>query len=340
MCLVESLIIPDDSAGEEILTAPNGRSFRPGRFETPNLSELRLRLSEQSLSSSSATLEVRNIVSDVRACLVQPEAALSVVQVASQFNCLEFVHRGVTPEFGVYCYQFDKTQGPACALACAASTVWRNYFLPLGQGGQRGQRADQQLNCLEDVQAILGKYLLEVTNGYTSSIDIGRLDAVVRAMSETDRDSLRAALRIGIQWNAEVTLPRVEYKKNPTTGRWENLEFQCGPITQAFCSALSVPFAEKASWASIAQVILEAAYEATLLVAAINARRGGSPDVYLTLLGGGAFGNEPDWIEAAIRRALKLFRHEPLRVFIVHFNERTPWMGNYRKLVEDWSSET
>jgi hypothetical protein len=34
------------------------------------------------------------------------------------------------PEHGVTVYAGDPTQGPACALACAAGSVYRNYFCP------------------------------------------------------------------------------------------------------------------------------------------------------------------------------------------------------------------
>jgi hypothetical protein len=34
------------------------------------------------------------------------------------------------PEDGVTAYAADPTQGPACALACAAGSVYRNYFCP------------------------------------------------------------------------------------------------------------------------------------------------------------------------------------------------------------------
>jgi hypothetical protein len=34
------------------------------------------------------------------------------------------------PEDGVTMYAADPTQGPACALACAAGSVYRNYFCP------------------------------------------------------------------------------------------------------------------------------------------------------------------------------------------------------------------
>ncbi|HRZ52796.1 MAG TPA: hypothetical protein P5284_06440, partial [Candidatus Contendobacter sp.] len=51
-------------------------------------------------------------------------------------------------------------------------------------------------------------------------------------------------------------------------------------------------------------LVLEAAYEATLLAGILNARRGVSNRVLLTRLGGGAFGNDPTWINDAINRAL------------------------------------
>jgi hypothetical protein len=41
-------------------------------------------------------------------------------------------------------------------------------------------------------------------------------------------------------------------------------------------------------------------------VAALNAQRGASNVVLLTRLGGGAFGNDDRWIDAAMRRALEM----------------------------------
>jgi hypothetical protein len=61
-----------------------------------------------------------------------------------------------------------------------------------------------------------------------------------------------------------------------------------------------------AHWKPFASLVLEAAYEATMLAAVLNKQRGASNVVLLTLLGGGAFGNEAEWINAAIRRALAM----------------------------------
>lgn len=83
----------------------------------------------------------------------------SVFQVASQFNCLEMVGPGERPEDGITQYFLDKTQGPgssascihafyaasiadfahrktACAMACPAATLFRNYFCPVKRCAQ------------------------------------------------------------------------------------------------------------------------------------------------------------------------------------------------------------
>jgi hypothetical protein len=46
-------------------------------------------------------------------------------------------------------------------------------------------------------------------------------------------------------------------------------------------------------------------YEATFWAAVSNAHRFSSRILFLTQVGGGAFGNEPQWIHDAMRRALK-----------------------------------
>jgi len=65
--------------------------------------------------------------------------------------------------------------------------------------------------------------------------------------------------------------------------------------------------------------VLEAAYEATLLKVAIAAARGGSNVVLLTLVGGGAFGNDSQWIFQAIRRAVAVCALVEMDVRIVSY---------------------
>jgi hypothetical protein len=46
--------------------------------------------------------------------------------------------------------------------------------------------------------------------------------------------------------------------------------------------------------------------------------------LFLTLLGGGAFGNEIDWILGGIQRALNLYKHVDLDVAIVSYGSSNP----------------
>lgn len=94
-------------------------------------------------------------------------------------------------------------------------------------------------------------------------------------------------------------------------------------VSQAFCSALPVAYGRvpQQHWAAFAQLVLDAAYDATMLEAISNARRGASNIVFLTLLGGGAFGNAPEWIHAAIRRAVQKVRYFDLDVRLVIYGQ-------------------
>jgi hypothetical protein len=116
----------------------------------------------------------------------------------------------------------------------------------------------------------------------------------------------RTELRIGLLSDAEVT---------EAVGPDRLL------VSQAFCSALPVAYSDISpdSWGPFAQLVLDAAYEATLCAAVLNARRGASHVVFLTLLGGGAFGNHTNWILSAIQRALGLTRHYDLDVRLVSY---------------------
>ena len=81
-----------------------------------------------------------------------------------------------------------------------------------------------------------------------------------------------------------------------------------------FGSGCSVAYADgsKAAWAPFASLVLEGSYEATMWAALEAAVRHngqqGSRRVFLTLLGGGVFGNSISWIAHAMRLAFDRFR--------------------------------
>ena len=99
--------------------------------------------------------------------------------------------------------------------------------------------------------------------------------------------AVHRALRVGVHWDTEVARSR----KAPAEPRHH--------VCQVFSSAVPVAYAKSttsANWATFATAILRATYEATLLVGAILARqRGQRVTVYLTSVGGGAFGNRSLW---------------------------------------------
>lgn len=121
-------------------------------------------------------------------------------------------------------------------------------------------------------------------------------------MSDSDRDALGQNLRIGVHRDTQVTLAQCQHT-----------------VSQAYCSALPVAYCSHRTqlWEPFARLILDAAYEATFCAAILNSLRTGNRRVFLTLLGGGAFGNESDWIFAALERSLTRFASVNLDLAIV-----------------------
>jgi hypothetical protein len=289
----------------------NGKSYSIGELELVPLQTLRARV----ISSDRPTgqLKVSLVRGDVRKMHQLPENAGALFQVASQFNLLEMVGPTVTPEDGVTRYKDDPTQGPACAIAAGAATIYRNYFAPVA--GSHGQREKRQLDGLADLGADLSadlnqpvEMLWKMQNGYALCSRDG-LDAIARhlgAVPNEQLDVLRGKLNIAIHRDIEVT----DATREPRP-----------LVSQAFCSALPVRYTTvpASHWKPFASLVLEGAYEATMWAAALNAWRGASNVVLLTSLGGGAFGNDQSWIEAAIRRALQMMSGFDLDVKLVSY---------------------
>ena len=114
--------------GSRLQSLINGKNYGVGELELVSLQALRERV--KSGVGLSGQLKVSVVTGDVRQMHQLPENAGALFQVASQFNLLEMVSPAVTPEHGVTRYQHDHTQGPACAIAAGAATIYRNYFAP------------------------------------------------------------------------------------------------------------------------------------------------------------------------------------------------------------------
>ena len=294
-----------DVDGDRLRSRANGREFRCGTLEVTSLGDLRKRTT--TTEATKKRLRLSEVIGNVQSLHQQSENAGALFQVASQFNLLEMVGPSATPDDGIGIYENDRTQGPACAIAAGAGTIYRNYFAAVN--GRVGQSAANQIDCLKDIGEALGNQkncLWRMRNGYALPSDEGLREIHDRllAMSESEHDDLRQRLQIGIHWDTQVTLGDCQHN-----------------VSQAYCSALPVTYSSQSSkqWEPFARLVLEAAYEATLHVASLNAERTGNREVYLTLLGGGAFGNDSDWIMAAIERATRRLASADLDIFIVSY---------------------
>jgi hypothetical protein len=297
--------------GNRLYSKVNGKSYRIGDLELVPLQVLRDRV--KSSGTPPGRLKVGIVKGDVRKMHQSLENAGALFQVASQFNLLEMTGPTVTPEHGVTRYQHDRTQGPACAIAAGAATIYRNYFAPIG--GSHGQTTQRQFDGLADVGDTLSravkqpvKSLWRMQNGY-ALCSRGGLDLIGKylgALQPEQLDMLRGKLSIGLHRDVEVTDAEGEHRPL---------------VSQAFCSALPVSYTSvpAAHWRPFASLVLEAAYEATMWAVMLNAQRGASNVVLLTSLGGGAFGNEDSWIHASMRRALEMMSEFDLDVKLVSY---------------------
>jgi len=294
--------------GERLVSRVNGRSWSVGSLSIPSLGELRAQVQAVSSTVEDSPTRVRLVQGDVAALHGVPANRGALFQVASQFNLLEMVGPYVSPLDGVTRYAQDFTQGPACALSAAAATVYRNYWVEVQ--GQPGQDDQRQINTLSDLAAALpGGSGVQMRNGYAlvDTQSLQTLSSAIECADEPQRRAWMDLLRVGWHQDVECTsaaaLPGHQ-------------------VNQVFCSALPIRYNECQDWRlwePFARLILDAAYEATLYAGVLQKARGGSPSVYLTLLGGGAFGNNPTWIVDAIRRALSKVHACGLDVAIVSY---------------------
>ena len=289
----------------------NGKSYGIGSLELVSLQTLRERA--QSGGGLPGRFGVQIVREDVQKLHRAPENAGALFQVASQFNMLEMTSPEVTPEHGVTRYLSDPTQGPACAIAAGAATIFRNYFVPVGDGF--GQTSDRQLDGLAPMGDALSRAiglpvtsLWEMQNGYAlcSKSGLRAISKHVERLALDQRDALAGTLCVGLHQDVEVT--DAQGLNRPV-------------VSQIFCSALPVRYSDVPAneWRTFASLILQAAYEATLWAAVLNAQRGASNVVFLTRLGGNAFGNDEEWIDSAMRRSFRVLEGFALRVKIVSY---------------------
>jgi hypothetical protein len=346
-------------------TRGGGREWQAGTFTTPSLRELReavavhLQTRQSSSAGESAHGRVRlrhEAISDVKRLHMDPANDGAVFQVASQFNCLEMIDPHVVPEDGITRYEYDPTQGPACSMACPAGTAFRNYLVQVPGSSDVGQSRGAQLNCLGDIMELLqgpkppsnGSAVegeaLTFQNGYVDAASPAQLLAVNQRIDAVGREMVKERLRIGVQRETEVMLPSATdtaiQGRSDAGGDKEHQKKQI--VTQTFNSAIPIGYSrvhDQELWKPLSTAVLEASYEATVLVAvAHNLRRldrGLEPrPLYLTAVGGGVFANPLPWIKDAIDMSLRTVEGAcplpfDLDVVLLHRHNVNPlWRGD------------
>ena len=305
--------------GHHLVSAVNGERYGIGVLSMPTLTELR----SQTARNRGPRSTITSLIGDARALHSEPEFDRATIQVASQFNVLEMAAPSVTPEDGVTRYQHDPTQGPACAIAAGAATIYRNYFAEVD--GQVGQTNARQLDTLAPLGAALARRLgrpvselWTMQNGYAlcSVPGLTAISELLSGCSESDLDELRGLLAVGLHRDVQVTDVR---------------EGSAHHVTQVFCSALPVSYGVRSTaWEPFARLVLEACYESTLLAST----RQPSKTVLLTRVGGGAFGNDDAWIDDALVRAVRVVEHAGLDIRLVSRGSVHP---SFQRLIDLWA---
>lgn len=306
--------------------------FNPGEFTTPTVKELRdkaLSLVNKSWYDLIGTTIVRHEKhSDVFEVHSQRDFNGALFQAASQLNCLEFICPSITPENGITRYQSDATQGPACSIAAPVATLYRNYLTPVKYLdtilSQKGQNRKYQINNLDLLDLTLqnnNEKYWKVENGYSNSNcdKLIELNESVNIFSH--RDLLIDLIKVGFHRDVEVCFEKRYNLISPAHNRQK--------VSQVFASALALGYSKckiPELWAGLASLVLDAQYEATLWASVINAALTGNNKVVLTFLGGGVFGNNPEWIYRAINRAIAKVDGIKLDIILSHHGNINPYI--------------
>jgi len=340
-------------------SAKSDTHYDIGKFRYPTLGKLRsesqeiIENNDSSDKGEISKLTFNTLIADVQSLHGKVENKFAIFQVASQFNCLEFVSPGVTPESGVTDYSNDRTQGPACCLCTGPAITYRNYLhyyedeIAVGISidseratARNGQRKERQADMLSDFSRKIGNNVddngggkgvfWDMKGGYAMS-NSKRLQKIPWNKFLTDDsnhcnkyDELMQTLRIGIHEDIEVT-----HFGGFGIKKIQNKDMK---VTHCLCSAVPVSYntahSRASDWEPLARIILKASYECVFHAAILNMMRHhnneectGSRKIFLTKVGGGVFGNRSSWINDAIIHCCQKFKKFNLEVCLVCYGQ-------------------
>jgi len=238
----------------------------------------------------------------------------TVFQVASNFNGLEAVSWDKNIENQLIIdYTGDSNQGPGASISAAPGLILRRYYLFYDENkdpkewGQK-KSGNQQVNFLSKLPLVVSQA------GYVQLDKTPKLQSPYRndpKHVDPERDDDYQKVKIG--WHGDVQVSH-GFKYGDKHDKLQNKHI----INQVFTGAVDFRQGGKKKnfkhklWA---KEILKAAYEGTLRAAFIKKKK----KVVLTLIGGGAFENDQEWIYDAIARMADFIEKSGLEVTVVSY---------------------
>ncbi len=333
---------PDGKPNFKIKDA-TGKIYQCGFLEQISLGELKTlsKAKAKSLKPEDQKTIIFNVIEasgfncsgpvDIGKLQGDPENKNAVFQVASNFNALETTSHNDNGNVNtVKNYWGDNTQGPRASISALPGLIYRRYYyfypdrkdLACNLWGQRGQTNNNniddqgrkfQINFLEDLP-------INTMNGYIWGNDgfiEGKFGPIPdkKHTNPSNIDNIKeenaSKFKIGYHSGIQVAFGATYGGKSGTQ------EFFYDPsqiIDQVFAAALVTKNAYQQTSDQLdeatderAKLILEWTYEAMLKSAFLKGKRDGTGKikVFLTRIGGGAFANDQEWIDAAIIKAVK-----------------------------------
>lgn len=244
---------------------------------------------------------------DIGALQADPDNRDAVFQVASNFNGLETVdaQQNIDEQFLEH-YIYDRTQGPSASISAAPGLIARHYFMYYNPETPRNtwpQTVEHHVNFLDALEDVL---------------PVSKAGYVVlpEEPCKLTQDSY-GAIKIGFHANVQVTHGFI---LNSDEHLFIAKDNQAQIINQVFTAAIDLGNTNYVHYnnpvaCELACHILNAAYEGTLRKAFVE----GKKRVFLTLVGGGVFGNDLSWIFDAISRMSDFIQESGLEVTLIWY---------------------
>jgi len=245
----------------------------------------------------------------------------AIFQVASNFNGIEAIKEDLDPDYESFTerYWLDPTQGPAASISTGAAAIARVHCAYVGTYKDINawcQTGKRQLNFMDNL-----KEHFPQLNGY-----------VILSGQESKFPRIESR-----EYYKLLLLAKACYHKNcqVTTGckTSKGLEKVHDPkqlVDQCLCAAINISQGDSGKAnsnmpdiESKCRFALDLAYNGIYLEALVNRRS----QIYLSLVGGGSFGNKKEWIYSSIinahkKWAIKVNKSPLMKVSLVMWSPR------------------